>query len=157
MKERTRILAFLCNWAPWSCYTSMGEHGITVPGEVNVIRVMCAARVSVSLLLKSFEKGADGVVIVGCRLDNCQNGKGPEMAAENLEHTHEILSLLGLERERLQFKYYLAHESERLSLDLHRFVEVKGVGHCTNVEALEVFNDEVLRLARFVGGGNGSN
>ncbi len=31
--------------------------------------------------------------------------------------------------------------------NLHRFVEVKGVGHCTNVEALTVFNDEVVRLA----------
>lgn len=116
-------MAFFCNWAPWSCYTGMGEQGITIPGEVNVTRVMCAARVNTALLLKSFEKGADGVVIVGCRLDNCQNGNGPEVAERNIEHAIDTLTLLGLERERLQFKYYLAHEAERLSLDLYQFVE----------------------------------
>ncbi len=94
-----------------------------VPGEVNVIRVMCAARVSTALLLKAFEKGADGVLIVGCRTDNCQHGTGPDLAERNIDHTREILDILGLERERVQFTYYLAHESEKLSSDLHRFVE----------------------------------
>jgi coenzyme F420-reducing hydrogenase delta subunit len=107
----------------------MGDQGIAIPGEVNVIRVMCAARVSAPLLLKAFEKGADGVLIVGCRIDNCQNGTGPEVAERNIDHTHEILHLLGLKRERLQFKHYLAHESERLSSDLHRFVkQIEGLG-----------------------------
>lgn len=122
MKRKIKILAFLCNWAPWSCYTGMGEQGISIPGEINVIRVMCAARVNTALLLKAFEKGADGVLIVGCRIDNCQNGAGPEVAEKKIAHTHEILNLLGMEKERLKFKYYLAHESEKLSLDLYRFV-----------------------------------
>jgi len=129
MKQKIKVLAFLCNWAPWSCYTGMGEMGLPVPGEVNVIRVMCSARINTPLLLKAFEKGADGVLVVGCRMDNCQNGKGPEMAEKNIAHSHEILELLGLERERLQFKYYLAHESEKLSLDMQRFVkQIEDIG-----------------------------
>ncbi|MDY6843926.1 MAG: hydrogenase iron-sulfur subunit [Thermodesulfobacteriota bacterium] len=129
MKQSIKVLAFLCNWAPWSCYTGMGDQGISIPGEVNIIRVMCASRVNISLLLKTFEKGADGVLIVGCRADNCQNGTGTEMAERNIEHTHNLLKLLGMKRERLQFKYYLAHESEKLSLDLHQFVkQIKRIG-----------------------------
>ena len=129
MEDRIKVLAFLCNWAPWSCYTGMGDRGIPIPGEINVIRVMCAARINTALLLKAFEKGADGVLIVGCSIDNCQNGAGPEVAAQGIEHTCKILKLLGLESERLQFKYYLAHESKRLSSDLHQLVkQIRGLG-----------------------------
>ncbi len=129
MKHKIKVLAFLCNWAPWSCYTGMGDLEIPIPGEVNVIRVMCAGRVNTALLLKAFEKGADGVLIAGCRIDNCQNGTGPEVALKNIDHAYEILNLLGLKKERLQFKYYLAHESEKLSFDLHEFVErIEGLG-----------------------------
>ena len=129
MEDRVKVLAFLCNWAPWSCYMDMGDREISIPGEINVVRVMCAARVNTALLLKAFEKGADGVLIVGCRIDNCQNGAGPEVAAQEIEHTCKILNLLGLESERLQFKYYLAHESERLSSDLHQLVkQIRGLG-----------------------------
>ena len=123
MKDRIKILAFLCNWAPWSCYTGMGDQEIPIPGEISMIRVMCAGRVNIALLLKAFEKGADGVLIVGCRTDNCQNGTGPDVALKTIDHTHEILNLLGLEKERLQFKYYLAHESQKLSSDLQWFLE----------------------------------
>ena len=129
MEDRVKVLAFLCNWAPWSCYMGMGDRGIPIPGEINVIRVMCAARINTALLLKAFEKGADDVLIIGCRIDNCQNGAGPEVAAHEIEHTCKILNLLGLERERLRFEYYLAHESERLASDLHQLVkEIRGLG-----------------------------
>ncbi|MDY6855554.1 MAG: hydrogenase iron-sulfur subunit [Thermodesulfobacteriota bacterium] len=123
MKNRTRILAFLCNWAPWSCYIGMGDKGIPIPDEVNVIKVMCAGRVNTALLLKAFEKGADGVLIIGCRIDNCQNGTGSELAEKNIYNAYEIFDLLGLQKQRLQFKYYLAHESEKLSRDLDGFVK----------------------------------
>ena len=129
MSQRMKIIAFMCNWAPWSCYTGMGDKGIPIPDGVNVIRVMCAGRVTTSLLLKAFEKGADGVLIIGCRNDNCQNGSGSEMAESNIQHTSEILSLLGLNTDRLQYKFFLAHESERLSSDLFAFVkQINGLG-----------------------------
>ncbi|MFH2012664.1 MAG: hydrogenase iron-sulfur subunit [Pseudomonadota bacterium] len=129
MKRKIKVLAFLCNWAPWSCYTGMGNHGTPIPEEINVIRVMCAGRVNTALLLKAFEKGADGVLIAGCRADNCQNGSGPEIAENNIKHTDEVLNLLGLKRDRLQFSYYLAHESGKFSSDLREFVErIEGLG-----------------------------
>ncbi|MDY7033033.1 MAG: hydrogenase iron-sulfur subunit [Thermodesulfobacteriota bacterium] len=129
MNQKIKIIAFMCNWAPWSCYTGMGDKEIPIPDGVNVIRVMCAGRVTTPLLLKAFEKGADGVLIVGCRNDNCQNGSGAEMAESNIGHTREILGLLGLGTDRLQYKFFLAHEFERLSSDLFAFVkQINGLG-----------------------------
>lgn len=136
--SRMKIITFMCNWAPWSCYTGMGDKGIPIPDGVNVIRVMCAGRVTTPLILKAFEKGADGVLIIGCRNDNCQNGSGSEMAESNIEHTREILGLLGLDTDRLQFKFYLAHEYERLSSDLFAFVkQINGLGWSPILERWE--------------------
>ncbi len=123
MKKEINILAFLCNWAPWSCYIDIGENGIPIPDNIKVIRIMCAGRVNISHVLKSFERGADGIIIVGCQGNSCQNGIGPEMARKNIAHARQVLHILGLTEKRLAFKEYLPQEAEKLSADLYDFVE----------------------------------
>ena len=123
MKKEINILAFLCNWAPWSCYLDMGEKRIPTPGNIKVIRVMCAGRVNISHFLKAFEKGADGVIILGCQDNNCQNGIGPDVTRKNIMYARQVLHILGLKKERLTFKEYLPQEAEKLSSDLCDFVE----------------------------------
>jgi heterodisulfide reductase subunit A/F420-non-reducing hydrogenase iron-sulfur subunit len=67
-----------------------------------MIRVMCLGRVVAGDVLKAFEKGAAGVMMVGCSDDTCHHGFGSRAAHENLGRVVDILSLLGIARERLR-------------------------------------------------------
>ncbi|MDY6864038.1 MAG: hydrogenase iron-sulfur subunit [Thermodesulfobacteriota bacterium] len=124
-----KILFFLCNWAPWSCYLEMGENKTPLPGEVKVIRVMCASRIIPAHILKAFSVGADGVLIGSCMDDNCQNLFGPSVVQDHIVNTGELMELLGLKKERLALKKFFPHESEEMAREVEEFlVQIKKMG-----------------------------
>jgi coenzyme F420-reducing hydrogenase delta subunit len=67
-----------------------------------MIRVMCLGRVVAGDILKAFEKGAAGVLMISCGDDNCHYGFGGRAAHGNLHRAVDVLSMLGIERERLR-------------------------------------------------------
>jgi len=124
-----KVLLFLCNWAPWSCYLGMGENKIPLPEEVRVIRVMCVSRIIPAYILKAFSMGADGVMIASCMDDNCQNLFGPKVVEEHIINTVEIMKLLGLKEERLSLRKFFPHESEKMAREIKDFlIQIKKLG-----------------------------
>jgi len=67
-----------------------------------IIRVMCTGRLVGGDILKAFEKGAAGVLVIGCTSDDCHYGFGSLAAKENLKRVSDLLSLLGFEPKRLR-------------------------------------------------------
>jgi F420-non-reducing hydrogenase iron-sulfur subunit len=60
-----RIIAFCCNWCAYAGADLAGVSRIQYPPNIRVIRVMCSGRVSPDFILKSFQLGADGVLVSG--------------------------------------------------------------------------------------------
>lgn len=88
-----------------------------------VVRVMCTGRVVGGDVLRAFENGAAGVLIVGCANDDCHYGFGSSVANENVRHVSDILSLLGLERERLQFTRVPSEDGPDLKSVMENFIQ----------------------------------
>jgi F420-non-reducing hydrogenase iron-sulfur subunit len=59
------IIAFLCNWCSYAAADLAGVNRMTYPPNVRVIRVMCSATVSPHHVLRSFQEGADGILVGG--------------------------------------------------------------------------------------------
>ena len=116
------ILAFFCNWAPYRCYLDLAKSGISLPRPVYPIRVMCAGRVDPSILLYAFEKGAEGVMVVGCRDKECRYGPGPQQTEKMGARVQGLLGVLGLEPERFTTKRYTSHDTRTLLMDMNAFV-----------------------------------
>jgi F420-non-reducing hydrogenase iron-sulfur subunit len=90
---------------------------------------MCSGRVQPSLVLKAFELGADGVIICGCGPGRCHYYFGNERQAEMYETSKKLVSLLGLEDDRLRLEWIPAADGNRLSRVLDEFTEkVKRAG-----------------------------
>jgi len=118
-----KIILFLCNWGPHAAYLALQDRQADIPAEIKMVRIPCSGRISKALLFKSFEMGADGVVLMGCKPGSCRYGTGTASALENTEDTRRILDLTGLGRGRLRLGNFLPDETDKLLLFLQEFVE----------------------------------
>jgi len=65
MSFEPKIVGFLCNWCSYAGADLAGTSRIKYSPNIRVIRVMCSGRVEPSFVLKAFESGADGVLVLG--------------------------------------------------------------------------------------------
>ena len=121
--EQIRILGICCNWSPFACYNAAGMAGLSMPPNFRLIRVMCIGRINQALILRSFEFGADGVILLECEDDDCRYGPGPEVGHENVHRVRRLLHMLGISQERLVECTFGAHEKEELVGTLWKFKE----------------------------------
>jgi len=85
----------MCNWA-------FCEEEMRIPYNVDVIRVTCIGRMDPALILETFLKGAEGVMLVGCKPPDCHFVDGNLHAERAAKMLKKLLALAGLEPERLK-------------------------------------------------------
>ena len=74
--------------------------------EMRLIRVMCSGRVDLEFILRGFSKGADGVFIGGCRLNECNYiTHGNYGALSNVLMFRKIMEHIGLNPDRLRIEF----------------------------------------------------
>jgi heterodisulfide reductase subunit D len=116
-----KIILFLCNWGPHAAFQTLQDLRADIPPEIKMVRIPCSGRITKALLFKSFEMGADGVILMGCQPGSCRYGSGTASAQENTEDTRQILKLIGLGRNRLRLGNFLPDEHEALLSFLQDF------------------------------------
>jgi len=72
------------------------------PSNVKIIKLPCTGRVDLIHLLRSFEKGADGVCVIGCMEGACQFTSGNIRARKRVEEARRILDSIKIGGERVQ-------------------------------------------------------
>lgn len=75
---------------------------LSYPTNIKIIRLPCTGRIDVAHLLRAFEKGADGVYVVGCLEGSCHYNKGNLIARKRVEYVREKLEELGFGGDRLR-------------------------------------------------------
>ena len=98
---KANIVVFTCNWDGLSSVEAAAQRGLSYPASVKVVRVSCLSRVHSGLILKAFELGANGVILLGCNRGNCHFEIDLGLIEREYEKTRNILGLLGLREERL--------------------------------------------------------
>lgn len=123
MNPESKIIAFCCNWCSYAAADLAGISRLQYPGSIRIIRVMCSGMVHPEMVLHALDKGADGVMIIGCHLGECHYIKGNEMALARAEVIADTLEDLGYESERFQVAWISSAEPERLA---EAFREMSG-------------------------------
>ena len=101
MGKSLSVVVFCCNWEGLSCVEAAAKQRLSYSAAVKIIRVTCLARVHLGLILKAFEFGADGVMLLGCEVGNCHYDSEPHQVISEVEKAHRILRLIGLRPERV--------------------------------------------------------
>jgi len=110
---KPRIVAFLCNWCSYAGADLAGTTREKHRADVRIVRVPCSGRVDVTLVLKAFERGADGVIVGGCHPGDCHYITGNYTTRRRMFVLRELLSFIGIEPERLQVTWCSASEGAK--------------------------------------------
>ena len=86
---------------------------LSYPPNIKIIQVPCTGKVDVLYLLKSFQRGADGVYVAGCMEGNCHYLTGNLRARKRVEYTKKILDEIGIGGERLEMYNMSAAQGPR--------------------------------------------
>ena len=80
------------------------------PASVKIIHVPCSGKVDVLHLLRTIQKGADGVYIVGCLEGSCHFNEGNYRAKERVEYVRSLLEEVGIEGDRVRMYHLTSGE-----------------------------------------------
>jgi len=118
---KPRIIGFVCNWSlpeEVNIESTIRIHGYP---KIRIVRVMCIGRIDPAIALETFAQGADGVLIIGCHPPDCHYIEGNLQAERKIKMLKKLISLTGLEPERLQLGWAYASEDERFAKIINDF------------------------------------
>ena len=69
--------------------------------DINLINLPCSGKLNVPYLVKTFETGADGVLIITCEQEQCKNVEGNKRAIKRAEAIDSLNEEIGLGRGRI--------------------------------------------------------
>jgi F420-non-reducing hydrogenase iron-sulfur subunit len=85
------------------------------PDTIRIIRVPCTGKVDVLHILRAFEKGADGVYVVGCLEGECRFENGNLRARRRVEQARTILDAIGVGGDRVRMFNLSSGEGTRFA------------------------------------------
>lgn len=126
MKFRPRIIGFMCNWslpADVGVPSTVRIHGYP---RIRIVQVMCLGRIDPVIIIETFAKGADGVLLVGCQPPDCHHINGNLHAERVVKMMKRLIALTGLEPERIAIRWYSSQDKKGFSGFVREFSETIG-------------------------------
>jgi ferredoxin len=79
--------------------------------------------------MRTFDQGADGVLVLGCHIGECHYDSGNHRTAKRLPIVRSLMAFSGLEPERIRLDWVSASEGERFSRIVNEFTDtVRSIG-----------------------------
>jgi len=97
-----RVVVFSC---PWCCFQTADlavAAQLDYSPNVTINIVPCSGRVEIIDLMRAFENGADGVLVLGCLEDKCHHQNGSLTAKKRVGYIKSLLKDIGLDEKRLE-------------------------------------------------------
>jgi F420-non-reducing hydrogenase iron-sulfur subunit len=123
IEYQPKVVGFLCNWCSYAGADMAGTSRICYPTNIRVIRVPCSGRIDPLLIVKSFQMGADGVLVAGCHPSDCHYTEGNYYARRRFALLRPFLDYLGIEKGRFRVEWVSASEGKRFSQVVSSFTE----------------------------------
>lgn len=118
-----KIVGFLCNWCSYAGADMAGTSRLIYPPNIRIIRVPCSGRVDPLIIVKSFQRGADGVLIAGCHPGDCHYSEGNYYARRRFAMLAPFLDYLGIDKDRFRVEWVSAAEGKRFSQVVSSFTD----------------------------------
>ena len=90
---------------------------------------MCSGSVEPGAIIDAFENGVDGVMVIGCLMDNCHYVSGNKKAQERVDSIKKLMDIMGIDSRRLRTEWINASERSKFARTVKEFTEeVKALG-----------------------------
>ncbi len=129
MRFEPKIVGILCNCCSYAGADLAGVSRKKFAPNVRVVRVMCSGRVEPAFILKAFEKGADGVIVLGCHPGDCHYSEGNYKTMRRIPLLKKMLAQMGIESERVRLEWVSASEGDRFATVVNEMTEqIRSLG-----------------------------
>lgn len=109
-----KIIMFACLKWGYSAADLAGVSRFKYTPSVKIIKVKCTGRIDVKHILYTIKSGADGVMVVGWRPDECQFKNGNYTAQRHVDLANRILESRDFGSQRANMYWLSGAESEKL-------------------------------------------
>ncbi len=120
--ENPKVVIFTCNWDAYSGLEAAGKDRRYYSAAIRPVRVMCLGRLHPGLILKAFERGVDGVMMLGCSPGDCHYDFGNRGAEAVFSLSKDLLGLLGFQEKQLQLDYVAAGDGNAFIDKIEKFM-----------------------------------
>jgi coenzyme F420-reducing hydrogenase delta subunit len=96
------MISFCCNYCAFSAAALAGSKRMQYPAGVRIIPTPCTGKLEMEHILEAFEKGIDGVLVVGCLEGGCHFVEGNLRARKRTDRIRAMLDEIGVGSERLR-------------------------------------------------------
>ena len=117
-----KIILFTCNWNAYSGMEGAGKSQMVYPAAVRPVRVRCLGRLDPGNILKAFQHGAAGVMMLGCLPDECHFGFGSRNAEGVFAQSKDLLHLLGINEARFRLDTVPAGDDQAFVEKVEHFI-----------------------------------
>jgi F420-non-reducing hydrogenase iron-sulfur subunit len=107
-----KIVGFLCNWCAYAGADKAGTAQKPIPPNLLVVRLMCTGRMDPQFVLKAFDEGADGVLILGCHPGDCHYKEQNFRMMQRHRIFQRLLKDQGIEPERCRLDFVAASQGD---------------------------------------------
>jgi F420-non-reducing hydrogenase iron-sulfur subunit len=121
-----KVVVFACHWCHYGG-TDIKERGQSAyPPGVKIVRLTCTGRIGPNFILKAFQHGADGVMVMGCPEEDCHYADGSRSYREKESVVTDLISSMGIASSRYRTLWTSPGDGEEFNSTVEEFV--KGLG-----------------------------
>ncbi len=137
MKE-TDVLGFACSWGGQGAAELAAIRKLTYPSRVFILPVRCLGTIDPTILTMAFLNGASFIMLAGCTpTSSCHYGHGVDHTWSRVSLVKKLLTLSGLERQRIALGYVDVNEPEAFVRMVNSFLgEADRMGPVDRTEAM---------------------
>lgn len=114
MNYKYKIIMFACLKWGYGAADLAGVSRMKYTPSVKIIKLRCTGRIDIKHILYTIKSGADGVMVVGWRPNECQFKKGNFTAQKHVDFANRILESRGFGSQRVNMYWLSSAESEKL-------------------------------------------
>ena len=129
INDRNKAVVFTCNWNAYRGMETAGRNHMSYVPWIYPIRVMCLGRLSPGIILKAFNLGADGVLLLGCSQHECHYEFGNQRAEATFDLTQRLMQLLGHPNKYFVMDRLRADDDKAWILKLQAFLDGLNGGY----------------------------
>ncbi len=121
-KKSPKIIAFCCRSCGYAAADDAGLKKLSYEPNFFIVRVPCTGRIDTNFIIKSFELGFDGVMVIGCRKDACRYIDGIKKVEKKINLLKKVLP--PEYNNRLKIEHFNAVEGIRFAESVNNFYKL---------------------------------
>jgi heterodisulfide reductase subunit A2 len=118
------IMGFGCRWGGAAAADHAGVRGIASDPRFYLLPIDCIGQLDPTVMGKAFLEGANGLLLLGCPPEACHHSYGLDHTWSRVLLLKKLLSIIGLERDRIALAHIDLNQPAQLARTVNRFMEM---------------------------------